>query len=220
MTRNPFGDAFRIAAVAGASAVLALLLGGCVAAPTASPLETTATTIAPTETAVGDATEAAPSPEPVEPAEPVEPVEVDPARYTDEYGHGTTFGVGSGTVNCQITSDSEFPDEAAWGCAVSLGQTWRWEDTSFAEYCAQLEEIGCRNGLVVRGDDAPTPRRNTDAAFGGMRAAHILAEGERITVGTVSCQPTTDDGVRCEDATSGQGFELSPTAIVVVTYGE
>ncbi|MGI9823861.1 hypothetical protein [Agromyces sp. Marseille-Q5079] len=46
-----------------------------------------------------------------------------------------------------------------------------------------------------------------------MPATQILAEGERNTVGTVSCEPTTDDGVRCEDAVGGHGFELSATAV-------
>ena len=66
--------------------------------------------------------------------------------------------------------------------------------------------------LVVRGADAPTPRRNTDSDFGGFPASHRLVEGERITVGTVSCEPV-GDGVRCEDASSGHGFALSVAAI-------
>ncbi|MDQ0892821.1 hypothetical protein [Agromyces ramosus] len=122
-----------------------------------------------------------------------------------------SFGVADGAVNCQITASSDDPSIAAWGCAV-LSQTWRWEDTEFAEYCAQFEEFGCRNGLVVRGPDSATPRRNTDSDFGGYPATHLLADGERITVDTVSCEPA-GEGVRCEDDSSGHGFELSAAAI-------
>ena len=149
-----------------------------------------------------------PSPTPAAAA----PVEVDPTIYTDEYVPGVNFGVAGGQVNCQINEAWGGPAVAAWGCAVFQGQTWRWEDTAFAQYCAQFEEGGCRNGLVVRGSEPPTPRRNTDADFGGYPATHLLAAGERITVGTVSCEPL-GDGVYCEDTSSGHGFELSPAMI-------
>lgn len=152
--------------------------------------------------------EATPTPTP----EAAAPVEVDPALYTDEYVPGVNFGVADGQVNCQITEAWDDPTIPAWGCAVHLGQTWRWEDTVFAEYCAQFEEMGCRNGLVVRGTEPATPRRNTDADFGGYSPTHLLADGERITVGAVSCEPA-GEGVRCEDASSGHGFELSVATI-------
>lgn len=182
-----------------ATAALTLLLTAC----------TTATTNEPAAQAT-DAPVAEPAPTPT--SEVAAPVEVDPALYTDEYVSGVSFGVADGQVNCQITESWDDPEVAAWGCAVHLGQTWLWEDTAFAEYCAQFEEGGCRNGLVVRGADAPTPRRNTDSDFGGFPAAHILADGERITVGAVSCEPA-GDGVRCEDHSSGHGFELSAATI-------
>lgn len=182
-----------------ATAALTLLLTAC----------TTATTNEPAAQAT-DAPVAEPVPTPT--PEVATPVEVDPALYTDEYVAGVSFGVADGQVNCHITESWEDPNIAAWGCAVHLGQTWRWEDTAFAEYCAQFEEFGCRSGLVVRGADAPTPRRNTDSDFGGFPASHILADGERITVGAVSCEPA-GDGVRCEDHSSGHGFELSVATI-------
>jgi hypothetical protein len=155
---------------------------------------------------------AAPEPTPTPTPEAATPVEVDPALYTDEYAPGVNFGVADGQVNCQITESWDDPTVMAWGCAVNVGQTWRWEDTAFAEYCAQFEESGCRNGLIIRGADTATPRRNTDADFGGYPTSHLLADGERITVGTVSCEPA-GDGVRCEDGSSGHGFELSASTI-------
>ena len=198
MTRIPSLTAALLTAVA-----VPLLLSACVAGASSTPNEHA--TSSPTAAA-----EAAASPTP----EPVAPIEVDPALYVDEYVPGIVFGVGSGAVNCQIQEPSGDPAVAAWGCAVGDGRTWEWEDTAFAEECAQLESeaIGCRDGLVVRGADAPTPRRNTDSDFGGFPASHRLVEGERITVGSVSCEPV-GDGVRCEDASSGHGFALSVAAI-------
>lgn len=201
MTRRPL----LYALVTGMT--LALFLSACAAGAPKEPLAQA------TEAPVAVRAEP-PTPTPTLAPTPAydEPVEVDPALYTDEYVPGVNFGVADGQVNCQITETGDDPDIAAWGCAVHLGQTWQWEDTSFAEYCAQFEEGGCRNGLVVRGTDTATPRRNTDSDFGGYPASHLLADGERITVDTVSCEPA-GDGVRCEDSSSGHGFELSAATI-------
>ncbi|MBM7831294.1 hypothetical protein JOE59_001999 [Agromyces cerinus] len=199
MTRIPSLAAALLAAV-----TIPLLLSACVAGASSTPNEHA--TSSPATTA---ASESEPTPE------PAAPVEVDPSLYLEEYVPGVVFGVGSGAVNCQLQEPSGDPAVVAWGCAVFLDQEWQWEDTAFAEYCAQLEELeelGCRNGLVVHGEEAPAPRRNTDADFGGVQASHVLAAGERITVGDVSCEPV-GDGVRCEDVSSGHGFTLSVAAI-------
>ncbi|MFC9560551.1 hypothetical protein [Agromyces sp. NPDC056965] len=198
MTRFPSLTAALFVAV-----TIPFLLTACAAGASSTPNEHA--TSSPNATSVAE-----PSPTP----EPSAPIEVDPALYVDEYVPGVVFGVGSGAVNCQIQEPSGDPAVAAWGCAVGEAKTWQWEDTSFADFCAELESeaIGCRDGLVVRGAEAPTPRRNTDADFGGFTASHVLAAGERITVGDVSCEPV-DDGVRCEDSASGHGFALSASAI-------
>ncbi|MFB6611836.1 hypothetical protein ACFCVO_16025 [Agromyces sp. NPDC056379] len=198
MTRLPSITAAFFAAV-----TIPLLLSACAAGASSTPNDDATST----PTAIATA-------EPVPTAEAPAPIEVDPALYVDEYVPGVVFGVGSGAVNCQIQEPSGDPAVAAWGCAVGEAKTWQWEDTSFADYCAELESevIGCRDGLVVRGAEAPIPRRNTDADFGGFTASHVLAAGERITVGDVSCEPV-DDGVRCADTASGHGFALSAAAI-------
>lgn len=198
MTRIPSITAALLTAVA-----IPLLLSACVSGASSTPNEHA--TSSPTAAA-----EAAASPT----TEPVAPIEVDPALYVDEYVPGIVFGVGSGAVNCQIQEPSGDPAVTAWGCAVSGAKAWQWEDTAFADFCAELdsEAVGCRDGLVVRGAEAPIPRRNTDVDFGGFPASHVLAAGERITVGDVSCEPV-GDGVRCEDASSGHGFALSAAAI-------
>ena len=135
--------------------------------------------------------------------------DVDPAAFADEIAGGVTFGVADGDVNCQII---EVNGELQWGCAVHSRPTWTWDETQFAEYCASLDDGGCRNGLVVRGDEAPQPRRNTDVAFGGMQSPNALATNERLTIESVSCTPE-GDGVLCEDARSGHGFTLSAADI-------
>ena len=122
---------------------------------------------------------------------------------------GLTFGAAAGDVNCQIVNSEV---GLKWGCAVLSWPTWTWEETSFAEYCAQLVEVGCRNGLVVTGDASPMPQRHTDVSFGGMESPHVLAPNERITVDAVSWTPE-GDGVRCEDSASGHGFVLSAAAL-------
>ena len=187
------------------AASITVLLSACTAAggqnePIAQATDAAAATSEPTPTP-----SATPEPEPL-------PIEVDPALFTEEYLDGVVFGVADGRVNCVIHEAWDAPDVMAWGCAVDQGQTWTWEETSFAEYCAQFAEFGCRNGLAVIGAAAPEPRRNTDADFGGYPASHVLAQGEQITVGSVSCRPDSD-GVRCTDAASGHGFALSASSI-------
>lgn len=193
-----------ITAAVLAVVTIPLVLTACVTGASGAPDEHTAS---PTATVEAEPT---PSPSP----EPAAPIEVDPALYTDQSVSGVVFGVGTGDVNCQIRDAWDDPAVPRWGCAVHVIPTWQWEDTEFAEFCEPLEsaEVGCRGGLVVRGEEAPTPRRNTDADFGGMQASHVLAAGERITVGDVSCEPV-GDAMRCEDASSGHGFTLSVAAI-------
>lgn len=186
-----------------AAAALALLLSACTAGTPNDPIAQ----------ATDPPAAAEPTPTPsATPTPTPEPNEVDPALFTDEYVDGVVFGVADGQVNCGIRDGWESPETMAWGCAVDHGQAWTWEETSFAEYCAQFTEFPCRNGLAVIGDAAPEPRRNTDADFGGYTASRLLANGEQITVGSVSCRPD-GDGVRCADAASGHGFVLSASSI-------
>lgn len=152
-----------------------------------------------------------PTPTPTAEAPVAIDVDVDAGAFGDESAGGVTFGVADGNVNCQII---DVKGGLQWGCAVHSGTTWTWDETQFADSCAA--EGGCRNGLVVRNGEAPQPRRNTDAAFGGMQSPHALAANERITVQSVSCF-AEGDGVRCEDAASGHGFVLSATTIMVTS---
>lgn len=170
-------------------------------APTPSPSSVATVTTTATATVAPSATS-----RPVAPANP-NLTEVDRAYFVSPSGN-ITCTLSAGSAQCEIT-ERNYSMRVPSSCMLSYGDR--------ANLIDGVAGVGCHGdtiqGLADVGLNATASswfREGTDkvvTTIGGRRPAYALGYGRTLRSGSVDCE-MAEDGVRCNDQHTGQGFQL------------
>jgi len=132
---------------------------------------------------------------------------VDPALFAMADWPGVNFVSPSGNLQCGMLTWNDPHVVDSWGCAA-LEHSWVFPSASPDDYCYE-SEVSCGDGIQARNGGVPLPMQRGGVEFGSeMGGARVLAYGESVTLGGITCA-STEEGTMCVNAADGHGFLIS-----------
>ncbi len=132
---------------------------------------------------------------------------VDPALFAMDGWNGVNFVSPSGNLQCGILWYAKPGVVDSWGCAA-LEHSWAFPSASPDDFCYD-SQVDCGNGIQARDGGAPQPMQRGGVEFGSeMGGARVLAYGESVTFGGITCA-STEVGTQCVNEKDGHGFLIS-----------